>query len=199
MPKGVVIVKVRQIMSAPVTTVERTDTLAFAEELMNVEGVHHLPVVEGDVLVGLVSHRDIVAASISTLSKPSEEDDLDLKRKVEVARVMHGIVETAQPNGDAADAAGALLALKIGCLPVVDERFRVVGIVTSTDFVKLARAQLAAPRKAEAKAPRRAPATKRARPARVKRTAAASSAKSPRKKPAPRGRPKATGRARGSR
>src|SRR5262245_2535845 len=102
-------------MSAPVTTLERTDTLAFAEELMNVEGIHHLPVVEGDILVGLVSHRDILAASLSSLSNPSEEDDLEMKRKAEVARVMRGIVETAMPEGDAVHAADALLSLKIGC------------------------------------------------------------------------------------
>jgi CBS domain-containing protein len=199
-------VKVREIMSAPVTTVERTDTLAFAEELMNVEGVHHLPVVEGDVLVGLLSHRDVLAASISTLSNPSEEDDLELKRKVEVARVMHGIVETALPDADALSAADALLSHKIGCLPVVDDRFHVVGIVTGTDFVRLTRglltapAKAAAPKRARTRRPAATKATKaRARPAGAKRTPAASSAKSPRKTPAARGRAKATGRARGSR
>ena len=156
----------REIMSAPVTTLERTDTLAFAEELMNVEGVHHLPVVEGDVLIGVLSHRDILAASISTLNNPSEEDDLENKRKVEVGRVMHGIVETIDPEADAVRAADALLSHKIGCLPVVDERFHVVGIVTGSDFVRLAR-ELLAEGRVPAEAPARAarePAAANAKP-----------------------------------
>jgi CBS domain-containing membrane protein len=198
------IVKVREIMSAPVTTLERTDSLAFAEELMNVEGVHHLPVVEGDVLIGVLSHRDILAASISTLSNPSEEDDLEIKRKVEIARVMHGIVETIDPDADALRAADALLAHNIGCLPVVDERFHVVGIVTGTDFVRMARELLAdgrAPGRAAGLTKPTRPATAaesaaaRARPAAAKRTASTSKTKGPRAKrtaPATRARTKTT-------
>jgi CBS domain-containing protein len=137
-------VNVSQIMSAPVVTVDRTDTLAFAEELMNVERIRHLPVVDGDELVGLVSHRDLVAASISTLSKPSEEDELDLKRRTEVTAVMHGLVETATPETAVTRAAEAMLAQKVGCLPVIDERRHLLGIVTSADFVRLARDLLSA-------------------------------------------------------
>jgi CBS domain-containing membrane protein len=132
-------VSVREIMSAPPVTVDRTDTLAFAEELMNVERIRHLPVVDGDVLLGLISQRDLLAASISTLSNPSEEDDLELKRKVEVGQVMHGAVETVTAETPALKAADTLLAHKIGCLPVVDERHHLVGVLTSDDFVRLAR------------------------------------------------------------
>ncbi len=125
-------------MSAPVVTVDRSDSLAFAEELMSVEQIHHLPVVDGDVLVGLISHRDLLAASVSTLSHPGEEEDLEMKRKIEVGRVMHGIIETIGPETPAQAAAELLLAHEIGCLPVVDERHHLMGIVTRTDFVRLA-------------------------------------------------------------
>jgi len=132
-------VRVHEIMSAPPVTVSPTDTLAFAEELMNVERVRHLPVVDGDVLVGVLSHRDLLAASISTLSRPSEEDDLEMKRRHDVARVMRGTVETITPEVSIEKAADALLESQVGCLPVVDERHHLVGIVTSADFVRLAR------------------------------------------------------------
>jgi len=131
-------VNVRQIMSAPAVTVDRTDTLAFAEELMNAEHVRHLPVVDGDVLLGLVSHRDVVAAAISTLNNPTDEEDREQKRKVEVGQVMHGNLETVTPETPVAEAATTLLAQKVGCLPVIDERHHLVGIVTRSDFVRLA-------------------------------------------------------------
>jgi CBS domain-containing protein len=137
-------VKVREIMSAPAVSVSRTDTLAFAEELMNVERVRHLPVVDGDVLVGLLSQRDLLAASISTLSEPSEEDDLELKRRHEVSRAMRGTIETTTPDERVEVAADALLSQRVGCLPVIDERHHLIGIVTSADFVRLARELLVA-------------------------------------------------------
>jgi CBS domain-containing membrane protein len=131
-------VKVADLMSATVITVDRTDSLAFAEELMNVESIHHLAVVDGDVMVGVLSHRDVLAASISSLSHPSEEDDLELKRKTEVARVMHGNVETVTPDTPLVSAAEILLAHRIGCLPVIDERHHIVGMLTEADFVRFA-------------------------------------------------------------
>src|SRR4051794_13416420 len=141
-------------MSTPPITLERSDTLAFAEELMNVERIRHLPVVDGDVLVGLITHRDVLAASISTLSGPSEEEDLELKRKVQVATIMHGVVETTVPEAPADKAADALLAHQIGCLPVIDERHHLIGIVTSADFVRLARELLASGQAPPARPPR---------------------------------------------
>jgi CBS domain-containing membrane protein len=136
-------VKVREIMTTPVTTLEPNDNLAFAEELMTVERVRHLPVVDGDVLVGILSHRDIVAAGIPTTEDPSTEQDLQAKRRVRVDEIMHHDVETISPDEDAVKAADILLAQKVGSLPVVDERHHLMGILTETDFVSLAREALA--------------------------------------------------------
>lgn len=136
-------VKVREIMSTPVTTLGPNDNLAFAEELMTVERVRHLPVVDGDVLVGILSHRDIAAASIPLTNDPSTEQDLAAKRKVRVDDVMHHDVETIGPDDEAVKAADILLTQKVGSLPVVDERRHLMGIVTEADFVALARDALA--------------------------------------------------------
>ncbi len=146
---------VREIMSAPPVTVDRSDTLAFAEELMNIERIRHLPVVDGDVLLGLITQRDLLAASISTISQPSEEEDLELKRRVEVGHVMRGVLETARPDTPVERAAQTMLAEQLGCLPVIDERHHLVGIVTSSDFVRLAQSLLAGINHARPARPRR--------------------------------------------
>jgi len=172
--------KVQQIMTADVKTLTAEDTIAHAEQIMNLERVRHCPVVEDDMLVGLISHRDIMAASLSSASNPSDEDDLAAKRRIKVREVMRGSVETVSPDLDAAEAAERLIRLKIGCLPVVDERYHLMGIVTETDFVALAHKFLLAAPAAEApKRPRRA-ATKR-----VTRKAPARGAKAKAKKAAP--------------
>jgi CBS domain-containing membrane protein len=136
-------VKVRDIMSTDVTTLAPTDSLAVAEELMNVERVRHLPVVDGDVLVGLVSRRDLLGASISTLQNPSEDEDLERKRHASVAEIMRGSLDTLGPDDDAVMAADRILAEKLGCLPVIDERHHLLGIVTEADFVWVARQLIA--------------------------------------------------------
>jgi CBS domain-containing protein len=135
--------KVRELMTTPVTTVDPSDTVAFADELMRVERVRHLPVVDGDVLVGLLAQRDIFSASIPLMKDPSDEEDFEAKRKVAVREVMRGGLETVGPDDDAMGAADILLTQKIGCLPVVDERHHLIGIVTEADFVRWARHMLA--------------------------------------------------------
>jgi len=136
-------VKVREIMTTPVATLEPNDNLAFAEELMTVERVRHLPVVDGDVLVGILSQRDIAAASIPLTQDPSTEQDVAAKRKVRVDEVMHHEVETVHPDDDAISAADILLLQKVGALPVVDERHHLMGILTQADYVAIARDALA--------------------------------------------------------
>ena len=68
-------------MGEPWRDAERADAiLADAEETMRREQVRHLPVVDGDLLVGIVSQRDVLAASPSSLSVPSEEDELEYEK-----------------------------------------------------------------------------------------------------------------------
>jgi CBS domain-containing protein len=136
-----------QMMTQPVFTVTPSDSVAFAEEMMNRELVRHLPVVDGDILVGLISQRDVLAVSLPSLSAPSEDDDLEYKRRLSVSKIMRGFVEAVRPDTDATEAADKLLDTKVGCLPVVDERLHVVGIVTESDFVRLARDLLTKPRR----------------------------------------------------
>ncbi|WP_438005339.1 CBS domain-containing protein [Sorangium sp. So ce321] len=126
-------------MTFPAITIDPTDSVAHAEETMNREKIGHLPVTDGDVLVGVVSRQDVLDASPPSISIPSEDDEIEYKAKLHVCKIMRGVVETVRPGTDAAEAAGKLLDLKIGCLPVIDERFHVVGIVTTSDYVRLAR------------------------------------------------------------
>src|SRR5262249_34072104 len=65
--------KVRDLMEARLVTVSTTDTVDHAERLMSLEQIRHLLVVDGDLLVGVLSQRDVLAASLSTLGNPDEE------------------------------------------------------------------------------------------------------------------------------
>jgi CBS domain-containing membrane protein len=160
--------KVRELMSTPVTTLAPTDTLEGAEDLMITSRVRHLPVVDGDMLVGLVSLSDLLAASISWLRDPSSDEDRAAKRKYQVSEVMRRSLETVQAGDDAADAADIFLEQKISCLPVVDDRHHLLGILTDSDFVRLARSMLVEPAPAQSMREAPAPAKRRVKKAPVK-------------------------------
>src|SRR5262249_37365784 len=100
-----------------------------------------------------VSLADILAASISTLSNPSEEDELDFKRSVPVNQIMTGSVETMGPEADVIAAADCMLTERVDCLPILDERHHLIGIVTGLDFLRLGRTELDSTRAAPSPTP----------------------------------------------
>ncbi len=127
---------VETAMTGRVYSVEPEDDLALVWELMSDRGVRHVPVVdaEGD-LVGLVTHRDLLRASLVEQSDLPPQLERDLLERTRVLDVMVRNVETVEPTTGLAEAARLMLEHKFGCLPVLEGR-RLVGILTESDFVR---------------------------------------------------------------
>lgn len=125
------------IMTRDVVTLSEDDSLEDARSCMERGRIRHLPVVRGDKLVGLVTHRDLLAASFSVFADVSRQEERRLFSQIPVKELMHDAV-TAPPTMSVREAARLLLRNKFGCLPVVDEEGRLLGIVTEADFLKLA-------------------------------------------------------------
>jgi CBS domain-containing membrane protein len=87
-------------------------------------------------LVGLVTHRDVMAAKISSLSPLSEDEKASLQEGIPVDRIMRTNVWSVSPETPALAAARLLRDHAFGCLPVVEGRV-LVGIVTEADFLAL--------------------------------------------------------------
>lgn len=139
------ITTVRDIMTSPVVTLGIGDTLLFADRLMKLGRIRHLPVVDGDMnLVGLLTHRMILGAWISR-GNPGSEDRIEVAQSVPVEMVMEKDVCSIGPAAPAAEAAELIERHKFGCLPVV-ENGKLVGILTEADFLKFARRYLEAER-----------------------------------------------------
>jgi len=64
---------VRDIMSSPVITVSRDDSVQRCMELMTEKRVRHLPVVEGGKVIGMVSIGDLVKAVIAEQQQQIEQ------------------------------------------------------------------------------------------------------------------------------
>jgi acetoin utilization protein AcuB len=93
--------------------------------------IRHLPVLEGRRLVGVISDRDLRAAT-PALGDLARAEALD---RIRVADEMARDVATAGPEDPIEDAAMAMYERKIGCLPVVDGE-DLVGILTTSDVMR---------------------------------------------------------------
>ncbi len=126
-------ISVESIMTPDPVSLSPEDTLGTAHQLMNEKHIHHLPVVDSNnEVVGLISHRDILAASGSTLNQtPSDTSDTP------VSKIMATPVVSIPPEAGTLKAAQYIHNSRHGCLPIVDEN-GLIGIVTEYDFVEVA-------------------------------------------------------------
>jgi len=129
--------KVRDLMSTDVVTLTEDETLAHAQRCMAQGRIRHLPVVRERCLVGLITHRDLLAASFSIFAEVKADEQRRVFSTVPVVEAMHRDVVTVSPDLGVAQAARILLENKYGCLPVVDEAGVLLGIVTEADFLRL--------------------------------------------------------------
>jgi CBS domain-containing membrane protein len=132
-------VLVKHLMTSPVVTFFAEQHLPLAEDVMKFKHFRHLPVVdEQRRLVGLVSHRDLLAAQISTRSGLTRKERRAVQEEVCVGEIMTRDVWTVRPDVNASIAGATLLDHKYGCLPVIDEDGVLIGIVTEHDFLRFA-------------------------------------------------------------
>ena len=129
--------KIKDIMTTEVFVLHATQTLELVRSLMRIKHVRHVPIVEQDnTFVGLMTHRDLLAQTISHLADVDDNEQEYLDRHIHIMNIMKTDVITAEPEMDVCEAISMLLEHKYGCLPVVTDG-KLVGIVTEADFLKL--------------------------------------------------------------
>ena len=129
--------RVRDIMTSPAITVSPDTTVPAANALMKEQVLRHLPVVENDRLVGIVSRGDLREASISTSINADQYELHFMLNRLTVGKLMTRKVFTVTPDALVVDAAELMTENKIAGLPVVDDAGAVVGIVTESDLLKM--------------------------------------------------------------
>jgi len=119
--------RLADIMSSEVKTIGPSASVAEARSLMGASAVHHLVVIEGGLVVGVVSDRDL-GGRVS-----AGRADADAAR---IEDVMSPHVVSMGPDATVRQAANRLRGRGIGCLAVMEDG-RLRGIVTTTDLLEL--------------------------------------------------------------
>ena len=125
------------LMTRDLLTIGPDDLLESLEEHMTAFQFRHLPVVEGNKLVGLISHSDLLHLSSSMLSKSAPAENAYLHR-LPASRVMRRDLVTIRPSEPLANVAALMWQSRVGCVPVTEDDGTLVGIITEGDFVRLA-------------------------------------------------------------
>lgn len=117
-----------RIMTANPLTIGPSDSVAAARSLFESHGIHHLPVVDGDKLVGIVSSSDLLKLFML-------DDQAALLANASVRQIMEVSPITIESTATLRDAAEKLKAGRFHALLVIDEDRRLAGIVTSGDLI----------------------------------------------------------------
>ena len=126
---------VRDCMTTQVFTIRSDKMLVAVREIMNWAHVRHVPVVDvHGTLVGIVSHRDLLHAAISSATQVSEVERTRHLWKLSIEPIMRTNVQTISPDDSVSKAALLMRRSKIGCLPVVADG-KIVGIITEHDLL----------------------------------------------------------------
>ena len=128
--------RVRDLMTEQVLSVHPGESVDKIYDAMTERSIRHITVIDDDGdLVGVVSHRDLLRHSLIERSDLPLFVQKAILKRTRVEEVMTSEVETAEPDQPVKEAAQVMFENKFGCLPVV-EGWRVVGILTESDFVK---------------------------------------------------------------
>lgn len=126
------------VMVYPVITLQLHDRSSLVDTLMKHHPIHHLPVLEGEVLRGLIAQRDLYRGMLSALYYDDERDvHAFLDDFTDVPSLMTADPLTLGPGDTLGDAIQLMLEHKVGCIPIVDERNRLLGILTDSDLLRI--------------------------------------------------------------
>lgn len=116
--------KVRDIMTASVDSIEAADTIAYAAQRMAEDDIGALPILSSGELVGIVTDRDIAVRGVAAGMNPDTA----------IHRIMSDQVATCSPDDDVETALLLMGREQIRRMPVCDEHNRVVGVIALADL-----------------------------------------------------------------
>ncbi len=118
--------RIQTIMTSQVITLSPGDTLGQAREIFMSNHIHHLPIVDGKKLVGLVTSWDLFKLGLSAVAY----------QDMRVSEVMTTHLATLEPDQHIGAAAEVLMEHLFHAIPIVNDKHELMGIVTTYDVLR---------------------------------------------------------------
>ncbi|MEW4923680.1 CBS domain-containing protein [Algibacter sp. 2305UL17-15] len=132
---------ISMIMTHNVITLKKDDNLEKAEHLFKHHRIRHIPVVNENVVIGMLSYTDLLRLSFGDLTDNTEKGtDVLVYNMFTINQVMNRRVVSVSSSSSIKEVAEILATKEFHALPVVDNN-KLVGIVTTTDLIKYLLAQ----------------------------------------------------------
>jgi acetoin utilization protein AcuB len=124
-------------MTSDVMTIDEDTSMMKASEIMRENNIRRLPVMHKGKLVGIVTDRDIKEASPSKATTLDVHELYYLLSELKIKDIMSTHVFTISPEETVEKAAVKMLEHHISGLPVVNDKGKVVGLITQWDIFKV--------------------------------------------------------------
>ncbi|NVK88863.1 MAG: CBS domain-containing protein [Gammaproteobacteria bacterium] len=115
------------------------NSLFKGRETMRKHSIRHIPIIYADSgnFAGILTQKVVLSNAIKTINVKGLEALEETEKSISIESVMDTDVVTVEPDTPLLEAAKFFQQNRHGCVAVLDE-FKVVGILTSGDFVKFA-------------------------------------------------------------
>ena len=119
-----------------VISVQEGQKISDARHVMCNDNIHHVPVVAGNRLVGMVSFTDMMKLNMVINGADERSVDAIIDQQFTLADIMTTELVTASSNSTVREVATILSNNSFHSLPLVDDAGNLEGIVTSTDLIQ---------------------------------------------------------------
>jgi CBS domain-containing protein len=129
--------RVRDVMARDPVTLNENDRLDLADDIMTLGRIRHLPVIRDDMVIGIISQRDLFRAAASSSLQLRRTAQHTWLERIGVRDMMSTPAITVLPEADIREAIDIMVRKRIGCLPVVTDEGRCVGLLSETDCMRV--------------------------------------------------------------
>lgn len=127
---------IENVMKTHIRTVTADQSLSEIREVFESENFRHLPVMNGESLVGIITHTDLMRV---TYGAHITDADFEVNRLIlestTVEEAMSKDLKTVELGAGLAEAARIMRSYKVNCVPVMGQN-GLAGIVTGTDIME---------------------------------------------------------------
>lgn len=128
-----------ELMERKVFSLSPKSSLMDAASVMHEHNVRHLPVVDHNEVVGILSERDL-RGYLEELYQSTEETPRGVRAKnLSIGEVMQSKPLSVDPSTDLSEVIDVMLENKVGAVVVADTLGQLRGIISYEDILKAAR------------------------------------------------------------